>query len=1578
MHAVLACVILLPQSCESALFIPSGPNGIARIVTSPQSRFNNKLGEWEHIAGSNIGLPDKSIFRMVTSSEAVPTPRSSSNVLYVPGKLILDERAHRAFVVESSGSLAMLRRKLEILTRHPVEYVPDNGFLITGNMAIMKACLEIPSVLRAAEWHPSLKINHMLHWNQTVRDSIARRGRRLLIQFHLHGDHATNLRIMQRWSSHWQQHHPGVVQFRASHAHRTEAGLTVLVARVKSDEAVSIAQWIAEHPRVRHVSPRGPRTTQNSEASRIIQGISVKPSASETLNAGIAWRNGLFGATQVIAMSDEGLDLHNCFFADANRTAAADLPICRQCTYNVVSGSGRAENCSFHGDTVCTNPRASQHRKLVSLWSFADSKDSYENHGTHTAGSLAGDPTHPRSGAAVEDLLAFRGVAPSARLAFVDIGKKGRSQLLVPKRLTDLFEFGHRHGAAVQSHSWGGTLVNRYTLDGSAAIDEYMWRRRSALLVFPAGNGGRKGAGTLTPEANSKNALTVGASWTSRTHATVLAPNVSALNGWRALQSDFCRAATYYKHYKYNGDRHTLLVWLRRLGGFSNQYEWNDLPYCHKLTHEGPDYCCRGDGTHAHAGFATVQKNILKRFCCSSDFAGPYGGVTEDALASWSSQGPAEDGRVKPDVVAPGAQIVSARGQNTGNRNSPNARFEQAHCGFNNSLTPKSGTSMATPLVAGAAALVREYFETGHYCTGHIAMTVEDPESADCGFSPSGALLKACIIHSAKALTRVYHEAPQHTQSMAHGEGTRRQGSGRIDLSRVLSFPGDTNASHGLYLAVWEANITASDCRHVYRVNVTALGSPVPPNSTAPPLRATLVWTDPPASSATGKQLVHNLDLTVRAIGGIGGNGPSFLGNAHLHPDGAAAAQADSVNNVEAVVIKSATAGIYEVEVRVQTLVFPQQEYALVVTAACDSDAAPGVTCAQRWNISSISNPSSCVESLAPLHHVPRNCSELLFGQYHKKSEVDDIYVRTNATNGGVPAFVGNQTGLWLQYSRANSTWHVCRVDAYAAAGAHGACPSSQLVAIGERITILANKTVPSDPIGWNFLLGDSAGADMSSGAAVTQCVSHIGVDETPTNNVSDCTCSNSCKFSRDGECDDGGPGSHHRVCPLGTDCADCGPSTRTSVASNASCADIGTGNGPASCACLDTCDWARDGECDDGGPGAMYSGCGLGTDCYDCGPSNRSKLSSGGTCADPGRTRGPTPYPTHLPTRGPTAAPTQTANATLAEADTGASSARDNRYIVVTSVLASSAVIGVGIVLFCRYRRREKRRAQDVIDDEIYLYDHGIVPGDEDGDDGTLRDWTKGDADIVGFGTSSGRSTSNSRYRGTLLDDKRFGEESPPSVVGPNGLVKVQDLVAVAGEGAIPEPRDFNLGALVGAGGYAAVRDASDEDEARSSEELDDSQSTGLGAPSPREAGQAALPSPEIRLMRFAAKTRRFVRRQPSEDSPFISKHGSVWPGEIVSVMASRGGFSRIVCSIGTGWVRSRHLGSVDPNLGAISEAKEPTSDPEGSGHRVGNDARQDAVQPDSRAIAALTSRTSSVGTGDSNEPTLGAIITL
>jgi len=66
-----------------------------------------------------------------------------------------------------------------------------------------------------------------------------------------------------------------------------------------------------------------------------------------------------------------------------------------------------------------------------------------------------------------------------------------------------------------------------------------------------------------------------------------------------------------------------------------------------------------------------------------------------DEISSFSSRGPTLDNRIKPDIVAPGNNIVAARAAGT-SMGSPVSQY----------YTQASGTSMATPHAAGAAALI--------------------------------------------------------------------------------------------------------------------------------------------------------------------------------------------------------------------------------------------------------------------------------------------------------------------------------------------------------------------------------------------------------------------------------------------------------------------------------------------------------------------------------------------------------------------------------------------------------------------------------------------------------------------------------------------------------------------------------------------------------------------------------------------------------------------------------------------------------------------------------------------------------
>jgi hypothetical protein len=84
--------------------------------------------------------------------------------------------------------------------------------------------------------------------------------------------------------------------------------------------------------------------------------------------------------------------------------------------------------------------------------------------------------------------------------------------------------------------------------------------------------------------------------------------------------------------------------------------------------------------------------------------------------------------------------------------------------------------------------------------------------------------------------------------------------------------------------------------------------------------------------------------------------------------------------------------------------------------------------------------------------------------------------------------------------------------------------------------------------------------------------------------------CQDTCAQARDGVCDDGGPGSTTNLCEAGSDCSDCGQlSQRESCLNTCGANDDGSGS------------LAGNGVCEDGGPGSSSAGCGLGTDCADC-----------------------------------------------------------------------------------------------------------------------------------------------------------------------------------------------------------------------------------------------------------------------------------------------------------------------------------------------------------------------------------------
>lgn len=222
-------------------------------------------------------------------------------------------------------------------------------------------------------------------------------------------------------------------------------------------------------------------------------------------------------------------------------------------------------------------------------------------------------------------------------------------------------------------------------------------------------------------------------------------------------------------------------------------------------------------------------------------------------------------GRVKPDVLAVGDRVESA-----------SVPSESTNPGASCPLFVRSGTSMAAPAIAGALALLRQYFEDGFYSLYNNGSALQQP--------PSGALLKAVLLSGA-----VEMEGLSELGLPLEGSPSFRQGWGLANL--VQAAPLDT--SMGLFVSD-NASIATGEV-HRYCVDSAAQGGA---------LRATLVWYDAPASPAARRTLINDLDLDVEAP--PGGVGASW----------GAAARPDRVNTVERAEVVWLAVGRYKVTVR--------------------------------------------------------------------------------------------------------------------------------------------------------------------------------------------------------------------------------------------------------------------------------------------------------------------------------------------------------------------------------------------------------------------------------------------------------------------------------------------------------------------------------------------------------------------------------------------------------------------------------------------------------------------------------------
>jgi len=237
------------------------------------------------------------------------------------------------------------------------------------------------------------------------------------------------------------------------------------------------------------------------------------------------------------------------------------------------------------------------------------------------------------------------------------------------------------------------------------------------------------------------------------------------------------------------------------------------------------------------------------------------GSSNNGTVSASSSQGPTLDGRIKPDLVAPGEGICSARAEEAKSVVG-SVCASGTHSNMRSMYMELSGTSQATAVASGSAALAREYLR----------------EVAGIN-KPSASLIKATLVNGAEDLGTP--DIPNNNE-----------GWGQIDLENSLA------PSH----AGTDLDVFHDDAREL-RAGFSMLYSFDMDASKGVDL--TLAWSDVEGSAnapQSESRLMNDLDLILQAP-----DGTTYLGNNFVNGASTSGGSADGLNNIERIRLPAGT-----------------------------------------------------------------------------------------------------------------------------------------------------------------------------------------------------------------------------------------------------------------------------------------------------------------------------------------------------------------------------------------------------------------------------------------------------------------------------------------------------------------------------------------------------------------------------------------------------------------------------------------------------------------------------------------------
>lgn len=608
----------------------------------------------------------------------------------------------------------------------------------------------------------------------------------------------------------------------------------------------------------------------------------------------VANRKGLSGEGQVITILDTGLDSYHSFFYDRK----VELPI---------------------------NKTNLAHRKIVRYDAFMDDFDNINGHGTHVAGIAAGSPYSQRDG-----LKMYSGIAPEAKIYFVDTATSNQtdSNITAAVEWTKIIPNMRSLNSYITSNSWGYSMpFPSFTL----TYDILAYENPDILFLFAAGNDYRYM--TINSPGDSKNIFTVGATNPPKSRY------LDSLVTNDLPRRQFISNGTY--NIQINNFVKDIDIWNVTITNPNNiPHDAEMIDYVaganvrkkivrHEFPRRANPNWALIKELYDNGAYAVITKvgtppgrtpdefkDIKQRFIVAwtsnADFveikkwnkasiAFERVGNEEMGPAPFTSKGPTWVSIMKPDVSAPGALTISAAAGDPFEKKARPVSFD--------TLISLSGTSMSTPAIAGAAALVRQFFVEKYYPTFK--------NGTGRKIDPSATLLKAMLICAANGQT-----VPSNSL-----------GFGVPFLSNIFGY-------NGLKLRVINVQAIESNSHHVYKITIMNNKD----------FSVVMSYVDPPVHSLeSGYTLFADLDLYIETP-----DGKIVIANM---PKGSE--YTDSFATNEKVLIPKAEVVNGEYKIHVTSSVYPMEQdvkYSLVVAGDfSDSVTDPlpmeqGTTCPDNCN----------------------------------------------------------------------------------------------------------------------------------------------------------------------------------------------------------------------------------------------------------------------------------------------------------------------------------------------------------------------------------------------------------------------------------------------------------------------------------------------------------------------------------------------------------------------------------------------------------------------------------------------------